>query len=267
MLGFPATGAVLGLPSLDAADLPRAVPFFAASFLLACYVYGLNSWGGYEQDLSDAHRLSNPLLAGEIDRGEVLRSALVCLGLSLALFAAISRPALLLALLLAFLWTLYCHPRSLAKGIPLAAAFIHLAGGMAQFLIGYAIFQPIGWHGIAWAVFFALVFLAGHFTHEIKDLDADRAAGLDTVAVRLGARRAFALSGAVFLAAYLFLVFFFPAWLVGVLFHAVIFFRYWGGTLDRAAILGYRREYRGLFGLLAVLLVGLKLKVLLLGPG
>jgi 4-hydroxybenzoate polyprenyltransferase len=46
--------------------------------------------------------------------------------------------------------------------------------------------------------YFGLVFAAGHLSQEVRDHDGDRRAGLETAAVRLGPRRAFVVSFALF---------------------------------------------------------------------
>jgi 4-hydroxybenzoate polyprenyltransferase len=87
------------------------------------------------------------------------------------------------------------------KGVPIASSVLHIAGGLIHFLLGYSLFRPLNWPSVWTGSFFALMFAAGHLTHEARDCDSDNLNGIQTNAVRFGAARNFVTGAILFTAA------------------------------------------------------------------
>src|SRR6185436_13822618 len=106
---------------------------------------------------------------------------------SLALMLLALRPfgprTLALALAIAGLSAIYSLPPCHAKGVPVLGSFLHLAGGVLHFHLGYLLFGAFGGRSLALSMFFALTFTAGHLTQEVRDHDADLLNGIRTNAV------------------------------------------------------------------------------------
>jgi len=79
---------------------------------------------------------------------------------------------------------------------------LHIVGGILHFLLGYSLFSPIDARGLETGAFFALTFAAGHLTHEARDRDGDSDCGIQTNAVKFGARRGFCAGLTLFTIAY-----------------------------------------------------------------
>jgi 4-hydroxybenzoate polyprenyltransferase len=92
------------------------------------------------------------------------------------------------------------------KGLPVLNSVLHLAGGTLHFLLGYATFAAVDERGIAIGCFFALVFAAGHLTHEVRDCEGDLLNGTRTNAVVFGRTQSFVAGLILFTATYALLV-------------------------------------------------------------
>jgi 4-hydroxybenzoate polyprenyltransferase len=133
----------------------------------------------------------------------------------------------------------------------------HFLGGVLHFLLGYSVFAVIGLNATLIAVFFALVFTAGHAIQEVQDHDADRRAGLRTNAVRFGRLPVFWAALAVFLVAYGYLLFLAAAGMIptrlGLLapvlcvLHLQCTRRALEAGLSHHGVRQFRRRYRTLF--------------------
>jgi 4-hydroxybenzoate polyprenyltransferase len=71
-----------------------------------------------------------------------------------------------------------------------------------HFLLGYAAFSAIDARGVFISGFFALVFTAGHLTHEVRGHQGDSINGIRTNAVAFGRTRSFFAGFVLFTAAY-----------------------------------------------------------------
>ena len=83
---------------------------------------------------------------------------------------------------------------------PVAAAAHNLVGGGLHFLLGVSASDGrLVWDGgvALWTGYFGLLFLAGHFHHVARQAEADRAAGVTTVATQWGVRRALVVGAVV----------------------------------------------------------------------
>ncbi len=184
---------------------PRAAPLallVAGSCCLVAHVFALNDWSGLSADLNDPNKTANVFAARGIDPAEIGWLAMALLAASVLLFARLGARTVEMALAVAVLSALYSGPAYHAKGIPLLSSAVHFAGGVFHFLLGYSLFRPVDRRGCEIACFFALSFVAGHLTQEVRDHDGDRRNGIRTNAVVFGMRRSFGAAVAAFTLAY-----------------------------------------------------------------
>jgi 4-hydroxybenzoate polyprenyltransferase len=114
--------------------------------------------------------------------------AVVTAILSVGGFAWLSASHAVIATVCVVLAAAYSHARG-AKATPFAGTLVHLVAQPLLFHLGYLSFAPLSIRSLALSAFFALLFAGGHLMHELKDHDADLAAGLRTNAVRFGRAR------------------------------------------------------------------------------
>jgi len=203
--GSPLLGAAFAMREATAGSIAALAVLAAANGCLVGHIFVLNDWAGMSTDLKDPHRQASVFAARGIGRREVGWLWLVLLVASLALFGWLGPRPLALALAIVGLSALYSAPAYHAKGIPLLNSSLHLAGGVLHFLLGYSLFSAIDGRGLEIAGFFALVFVAGHLTQEVRDHEGDRINGIKTNAVIFGKTSTFAAGLAVFTFAYAYL--------------------------------------------------------------
>ncbi len=210
MTGFPLVGFIIAMHpgAFDGpADLLLTVFLFCFStFFLVIYVYSFNSWGGIEADRLNKRLDYHPVLTGEITERQLRVIAYVGVAANLLLYYFLFPRCFFLAPFIAVNWTVYSHPKIMAKALPMAGTTVHFIGGVLQLLLGYVVLMPFDARGVLSAIYFALVFAAGHLNHEVKDHEADLEAGLRTNAVVFGPRRMLLFAFFVFTAAFLYLV-------------------------------------------------------------
>jgi 4-hydroxybenzoate polyprenyltransferase len=191
--GSPLLGAAFAIRQPTLQELGPLATLMIANVLLMAHVFMLNDWSGLTDDLADANKAADVFTARGVGRGEMGIFAAVLLVVSLLLFAYAGPATLSLALAIAILSALYSLPRFNWKGRPFLNSVAHLAGGILHFLLGYSL-GTIDRRGVAIAVFFALIFAAGHLMQEIRDYHGDTANGIRTNAVTFGQRRTFVAS-------------------------------------------------------------------------
>ena len=200
LLGFPMIGLFFAFKSPDELISLPAILFAAAVFALFTAIYAFNGLAGIESDRHNS-RLSD--LKGK--RTSFIVTLAISLSLSLVLFFLI-KPVLALFSLISFmLWCLYSFPEKGFKHRPVSGTLIHFAGQIIHFLMGYTVLAQIDAGSIAAAVYFAILFSAGHINHELIDHDADEKAGTRTGAVCFGVRRWEKVSFVLFLLAALYI--------------------------------------------------------------
>jgi 4-hydroxybenzoate polyprenyltransferase len=172
--------------------------FLLANVCLVAHVFSLNDWAGITVDQHDANKASRTFLALGVSKAQMGMLAASLGVASLGLFTLLSWSSALLAAAVVGLSLAYSHPRFGGKGIPVGSSLLHLAGGAVHFLLGYGVARPIDASGLLLGFYFGLIFAAGHLSQEVADHDADRRSGLRTAAVRVGPRRAFVASFALF---------------------------------------------------------------------
>jgi 4-hydroxybenzoate polyprenyltransferase len=204
--GSPLVGGAFAMRHTGVQDLGPLATLLIANVLLVTHIFMLNDWSGLSTDLADPNKAGRVFTARGVGRREmgVLTAALLVL--SLLLFWRLGPITLGLALAIAMLSALYSLPRFNWKGRPLLNSVAHLCGGVLHFLLGYSLAHAIDGRGVAIATFFALIFVAGHLTQEIRDHDGDAVTSIRTNAVIFGPRRTFAASLVLFALAHVFLL-------------------------------------------------------------
>jgi 4-hydroxybenzoate polyprenyltransferase len=200
--GSPLLGAAFAMGEVTVAKAAALAVFAAASCCLVAHIFVLNDWSGMSADLRDPNKTAGVFATRGIGRREVGHLGLALLAASLLLFGQLGVRTLAIAMAIAVLSALYSGPAYHAKGIPLLGSGLHLAGGILHFLLGYSLFSAIDRRGLEIACFFALAFVAGHLTQEVRDYDGDRLNGIRTNAVIFGKARSFAAGLAIFTLAY-----------------------------------------------------------------
>jgi len=190
MIGFPLIGMMIALTQWRGLGW-LVLKFFVATYPLVMYVYCLNFYGGLEHDRGNKRLSGNPAVTGAVSPRELLLLAIGGALVAGVLYLWWFPNCLPVWALIIVAWTLYSHPIFYYKARPIAGSVIHFCGGVLQFVLGYAAVRPLSATALLIGVYFALVFTAGHMNHEVKDHDADRAAGLHTNAVIYGPRRMF----------------------------------------------------------------------------
>jgi 4-hydroxybenzoate polyprenyltransferase len=204
--GSPLLGAVFAIRHPRVQDLAPLLTLVVANLFLVAHIFMLNDWSGVTSDLADPHKAAGVFTARGVGRREIAGLAAGLLLLSLVLFSRLGLVTLGLALAIAILSALYSLPRFNWKGRPLLNSATHLVGGTLHFLLGYSLRNAVDHRGAAIAIFFALIFAAGHLTQEIRDHHGDAVNDIRTNAVVFGRPRTFAASLVLFGLAHVFLL-------------------------------------------------------------
>lgn len=184
--GAPFMGLLFSLGRPYPPKAPSLALFVPASFLLVAHIWSLNDWADIRTDRCDPNKRDAARRAGVGRSRDLLVFSLLLLAVSLALFALLPPRTMEVALVIAALGALYSLPLFRLKGVPLASSMVHFMGGLFHFLLGYSLYTPINRKGILLAVFFALIFTAGHAIQEVQDWEADRRSRIRTTAVHFG---------------------------------------------------------------------------------
>jgi 4-hydroxybenzoate polyprenyltransferase len=192
--GSPLLGAAFAIGRPTVQHVGPLATLIVANVLLVTHIFMLNDWSGLTSDFADPNKTARVFTARGVGRREigVLTAGLLCA--SLLLFGRVSLFAFGIASAIAALSALYSLPRFNWKGRPLLNSLAHFIGGILHFLLGYSVAKAIDGRGLATATFFALIFVAGHLTQEVRDHQGDTINAIRTNAVVLGQRRAFAAS-------------------------------------------------------------------------
>jgi 4-hydroxybenzoate polyprenyltransferase len=262
--GPPLLGAAFALRHPGVQDLAPVATLIIANIFLVSHIFMLNDWAGLTTDLADPNKASRVFTARGVGRNEMGALTIGILLLSLFLFSRLGAITLGLSLAIATLSALYSLPRFDWKGKPFLNSFAHLTGGILHFLLGYSLGRAIDSRGVAIAIFFALIFVAGHMTQEIRDYEGDAANDIRTNAVVFGQRRTFVASLILFAVAHiLLLVLALQEILPRVLAALVVFFPmqlYWSletlrEGLGFASVSRLQARYRALYAVLGLAMV------------
>lgn len=203
--GTPLLGVAFTVREITPGKVPSLLLFSLASVLLVAHTFGLNDWAGIAADVNDPNKRQDVFLSKGISRQGIGRLVLGLGLLSLLLFSLLSVRVLLLATGILLLGLLYSHPSIHAKGIPIVSSGVHLVGGVLHFLLGYSLFSGVDGRGMLIALYFAVIFVAGHLNQEVRDYEADRLNGIVTNGVRFGKQRVFITSFLLFTLSYAYL--------------------------------------------------------------
>ena len=184
--GTPLLGALCSIGRLNDQKGVAILVLLASSSCLVSHVFVLNDWSGASGDLRDPNRAARVFVNTGIDRTEICYLWMALLALSLLLLIPFGFRTLVIVLAIAGVSALYSAPAIHVKGIPLLSSALHLIGGILHFLLGYSLFSAVDARGLKIGCFFALIFAAGHLTHEARDRDGDMLNGIKTNAVTFG---------------------------------------------------------------------------------
>jgi 4-hydroxybenzoate polyprenyltransferase len=198
----PILGSFLGVSSLKWSGVIRLGLLLLGSLALTAHVFVFNDWAGHSSDIRDPRRATLVFARQGITRRQVAGVATALLILANVAFAAVGGPAIFLGGAIAVLSLLYSCSPSFGKSTPILASINHLLGGALHFLLGYTLFHPFDASGLAFSLFFGLVFAGGHLNQEVRDYEGDLLNGIGTSAVVFGCRRTFLASLFTFTAAY-----------------------------------------------------------------
>ena len=173
--GPPLLGALFSMDSLTFASAAAVALLAAGSTCLVAHVFVLNDWSGMSGDLRDPNRMSGVFINRGVTRANIGQLWMALLVLGILLLGALGWQTLTIAVAVAGLSALYSAPASHIKGVPFLNSALHLAGGLLHFLLGYSVFRAPDGRGVEIGCFLALVFTAGHLTHETRDSESDRA--------------------------------------------------------------------------------------------
>jgi 4-hydroxybenzoate polyprenyltransferase len=193
---------MFSIGALTLANTLVLAALLAGSVSLVAHVFVLNDWSGIHGDLNDPARASRTFVARGVSRAELGYLAIALLALALLLFGLVGATTLVVAVVIAGVSALYSTPAFHMKGLPIFGSALHLVGGVLHFLLGYAAFSAIDGRGVAIGCFFALVFTAGHLTHEARGYEGDSLNGIRTNAVAFGKTQSFIAGLVLFTAAY-----------------------------------------------------------------
>lgn len=183
MLGFPVIGLIFAFDEPEQLLSPEPFLFVVGIFALFTAIYACNGLCGADEDTE------NERLAGLRGRKRsFVVTLLISLIVSFACFFCINPLLLGMAAISMALWTLYSFPKIGFKYRPLLGTFLHFAGEILHFLMGYIVIREIDAGAVLASVYFALLFAAGHLNHELIDYDSDRKTGIKTGAVTFGKR-------------------------------------------------------------------------------
>jgi 4-hydroxybenzoate polyprenyltransferase len=200
--GPPLFGAAFALMRFHASDVVPLVTLLAGNLFLMTHVFMVNDWAGLESDLADPNKASAVFTARGIATRELAMIGAALFLVSLVLFSFLGETTAAIAVGIAALSGLYSLPPFHLRGRPLLNSATHLCGGILHFLLGYSIAHAIDARGVTIALYFALIFVAGHLTQEVRDHAGDAISGIGTNAVTFGARRTFVASILLFASAH-----------------------------------------------------------------
>ncbi|MBN1232632.1 MAG: UbiA prenyltransferase family protein [Candidatus Coatesbacteria bacterium] len=172
--------------------------FLVSTYCLAGHVYAYNSWAGLKADLKDRSKEKFPLMEGKISIKEMYTLSFILLLTALLGYFVLNKHLVIVSLINALLWVLYCDPRILFKSKPILGSLIHFFAGILNFLLGYLFIKNLDMNGILLGLYFTIIFVGGHLNHEIRDYEADKINNYKTNAICWGKKLIFIMSFSLF---------------------------------------------------------------------
>lgn len=197
-LARPVNGTIAGAAVVVGAFVSRSPTHWGAALLGAGSAFaaaaGANALNdALDRDIDAVNRPDRPIPSGRVEVPAAVRLAVAAYGLSLILAALVGPGALALAGSWVILTGLYS--RSL-KGLPIAGNVAVALVASTPFLMG-GLTQGRYLLALIPSALAFLLHLARELVKDVEDMKGDAAAGVNTFAVRRGARATFALVRAV----------------------------------------------------------------------
>ena len=200
--GAPLIGAMFSIGTLTLENAFVVAALVVGSISLVAHVFALNDWAGIHGDLRDPARANRTFVDKGVSRTELGYFAAALLVFALLVLWRVGATTFAVGVLIAIASALYSAPVFHMKGFPILGSALHLVGGVLHFLLGYTAFSAVDGRGVVIGCFFALVFTAGHLTHEARGYEGDSLNGIRTNAVAFGKKQSFIAGLILFTAAY-----------------------------------------------------------------
>jgi 4-hydroxybenzoate polyprenyltransferase len=265
--GSPALGVVLALAGFQPERLPEIALLLLGSTLLVAHIFSFNDWSDAALDAEAPRKAESSYLLRGITRRQMLFFSALLGVAALAVLALLPLPVPLFGAAVLVSGVAYSSPGFGLKRVVLLSSLIHVAGQGLHFLMGFTLVAPLDGRALRLALFFALVFTAGHLNQEVRDHDGDRQSGIRTNAVVFGKRPAFLASGGLFALAFGWLAWLawrgdlpaYAAWLAGLFAaYAAAFGRAVAAGITFESVTWLQRIYRGVFAVIGVVLIALQ---------
>ena len=185
LTGFVQIGAVFSISRLDNQVLLTTIMLACIAFSSITGLYAFNAYQGREED-----RKNDRLKALHDIPGSVfIISFLILFGIALIIGSQINIELVFLVLILGLSGIIYSI-KGIGKDRPIGGSLIHLIFQMTAFHIGYVAFEPVSSSSILLAIYFSLLYMAGHLHHQVIDFEADLSVSTQTGAVQWGIKKA-----------------------------------------------------------------------------
>jgi 4-hydroxybenzoate polyprenyltransferase len=181
-MGFIFIGVLFAFPEMETVTFLKLSLLYALCLFLGLAIYSTNSYFGYKTDLSN-DRLAIIHSSSKINLGIY---AFLFTIMTVALLYFFSWEIRFTAISMVIIWGIYAWPRIGLKSIPVVGLVVAFVAQLAHFHLGYLMFENLSSDSMLIAIYFALLFTAGHALHEVIDFEADRKVQLNTSAVYFG---------------------------------------------------------------------------------
>lgn len=255
--GVSFIGLVFNTTVYDFDTLVKWCLIMLSSYALLGHSFASNDWSGYRYDKNDINKSDRPLIKGELSLTEVKVICILLLIISLTLAAIVSYISLLTVIGIVILNYLYSGEKVFLKSVPVISTMIHGLGASLGFLLGYGYVGYWDVAGVSFAIYFGIIYAAGHLNHEISDLDSDKISGIPTNADLLGKKKALVLSFILFSLSFVYAILLaiydvLPLTIIiGVMIaypiYSYYFWRTLCSSLSYEPMINFRQKYRFIF--------------------
>lgn len=170
-------------------NLPAVIAAVAAACLLNAASNTLNQL--CDIDIDRINKPRRPLPAGRVTPRETAAAAVLLFAAALAIAWGVNMQFFAVCLAASFLTTAYSAPPVRLKKVPVAADMtIAFVRGLLLFAAGWAVAADLG-HSLPWTIggLLALYVLGATSAKDFTDTEGDRACGIPTLPVLVGARK------------------------------------------------------------------------------